>query len=202
MFCPNCGNILPIENQSFCHNCGYNIPEVLYDSEKEVRKRNYESPHGSQHIWKPPTQRYPIKHKKPSRDVRPGPYSKKCLGYSIVSLVIAAIAGFIGFTGFLFGRYGFYPFSYYYPSYSYSPTPMIIMTIIPIFLHFIGLILGIRAKTNSRNAEMIDEMNAPVRIGSVLCVFGIVINAILVVVSITASISLFTSTYFNPLGFY
>ena len=212
MFCPNCGNDLVISGQNFCHNCRFEIPEILNHPEQpgppkqrsELPKQRLEPPQQrpvkyryESRLYSKPEEDldyYYIKRSKRSKTGKPGPYSKKCLGYSIVSCAIAAVTLFLGYGMIIYrGMYSIlsYPSSYYSSNYSVQ-----IISIVIVISRFIGLALGIFAKANSRLAEKHEPINTADKIGSVFSIFGIVLNGIGLVLSIImAFIYFMPSTY-------
>lgn len=163
MFCPNCGEEIIEQDQKFCQNCGSEIPTT-----GEAPQPTIVSPKPT-----PVAQKYSVPKPVPTPTyVRtaptrgsPGPASKKCLAFALVSLAIAI------FTFSSSGGTGYGPFSFYI-------IPGIPRVIIVIIAHIVGLVFGIVSRKNSRDASMTEPINGVEKAGSVFAVFGIVVNSI------------------------
>ncbi|MFX1480314.1 MAG: zinc-ribbon domain-containing protein [Promethearchaeota archaeon] len=184
MFCPNCGEEIIEQDQKFCQNCGSEIPTT-----GEVPQRITVSPKPT-----PVAQKYSVPkpvstptyvRTAPTRG-GPGPASKKCLAFALVSLAIAI------FTFGSAGGSGYGPFSFYIA----GAIPRIIIVIIA---HIVGLVFGIVSRTNSREASMTEPINGVEKAGSVFAIFGIVVNSIgLAIALIFAFVSWIPYYFFNP----
>lgn len=167
MFCQNCGEKLETPNQKFCGSCGsaiYNTPAAPKAPQApqapQLKAERYQAPSAVRSV--------PVYESKPIRVGGPGPHSKKCFAFSIVSLGLAG-AGFIFGGGNIFGS--LIPYSYY-PFYGIG------MMIIAVIFNVTGLIFGILSRTNSSKAGRNEPINGLEKVGSVFAVFGIVINSI------------------------
>lgn len=101
----------------------------------------------------------------------PGFHSKKCLGFALTSLIMGIVTGVIGL--FVILRFG------------------IVGSIILLAIHIIGLKFGNSAKEHSKKAAELELPNPTEKVGSVFSVFGIVINAILLVLAIIFTVIFF-----------
>jgi len=183
MFCPNCGEKLKVPNQRFCPNCGSEIPTISESPQLKTERSQYASTTRSQS-----TTGYTdflVKQRKLVEKGRPGPHSKKCLGFGIASIVLAIFDLIFGFSIFLLSIL-FFDFN-----------RMVIELIIVILIHFVGLVFGILSRINSAKAGKSEQVNAVEQVGSVFGVIGIVINAILVVIAffILPGINIFASFF-------
>jgi len=161
MFCQNCGAKLEMENQRFCQNCGseifseYETPQII--TEIDQNKTTTESI---------PIPQYGTTLKKGGE---PGPYSKRCLGFGIVSLIIGVITFNIGST-------------FITDLFFYFPTGRIFIGLA--IVHVAGIIFGILSRVNSGKAKELEPESTILKAGSVLGIIGLVINSILLVASI------------------
>ena len=165
MFCPNCGEQLDSQNQKFCSSCGselFNTPQAP--------KLKVEENHVS-----PTVRSVPDYESKIIKVGGPGPHSKKCFAFSIVSLGLIGVAYFFGGSN-LFRILT----PYYYYSYSFG----VVGFITTIIVHIAGLVFGILSRTNSSKAGRFEPINALEKVGSVFGVFGIVINSIFIVTTL------------------
>jgi len=166
MFCKNCGEKLETPNQKFCASCGSeisNIPAAPQTPQApQLKVERYQAPSAVRSV--------PVYESKPIRVGGPGPHSKKCFAFSIVSLGLAG-------AGFIFGGGNF--FSLLMP---YSPYPGISIVvfglILGVILNVTGLVFGILSRTNSSKAGRNEPINGLEKVGSVFAVFGIVTNSI------------------------
>ena len=159
MFCSNCGEELYDPNQKFCQGCGYEILAAPNSSGLKPAQSGYEPIDKSRYVA-PKQQRTLLMG-------MPGEYSKKCLGFAVISIVIGIITLAIGYNLYLYS---------YYPYY-YSIARMIILIVI-LLLRIGGLIFGIFSRTNSVKAENLETLNSYERVGSVFAIFGIIVNSI------------------------
>jgi len=167
MFCPNCGEKLESQNQKFCASCGSelsNTPDAAQAPQLKVEEK-----HVSQ-----PVRPVPVYESKTINVGGPGPHSKRCFAFAIVSLGLVGVAYYLG--GSTLFRY-LTPYYYYYTSFS-----GVIGIIILIIIHIAGLVFGILSRTNSSKAGKYEPINGLEKVGSVFGVFGIVINSIFIVV--------------------
>lgn len=166
MFCKNCGEKLESQNQKFCANCGSVISNTLNVTQAPQLK--VEEKHIS-----PTVRSVPAYESKSINVGGPGPHSKKCFAFSIVSL------GLVG-AAYIFG--GSSLFMFLSPFYYYYFTPFVIIGLIPaIIIHIAGLVFGILSRTNCSKARKLEPVNTFEKVGSVFGVFGIVINSIFIV---------------------
>ena len=165
MFCPNCGEKLESTFQKFCASCGSelsNTPDAAQTPQLKVEEK-----HVSQ-----PVRSVPDYESKIIKAGGPGPHSKKCFAFSIVSLGLIGVAYFFG------GSNLFRIFTpYYYYSYSFGVVGFITIIIV----HIAGLVFGILSRTNSSKAGKFEPVNALEKVGSVFAVFGIIMNSIPIV---------------------
>ncbi len=158
MFCQTCGEKLEMENQRFCQNCGsenINIsetPKTTFGLDQEITPTKTI-----------PVPQYPTKFKSGGL---PGPYSKRCLGFGIVALII-------GLISFNFGSS--FISSYYFPYRIFSGLAI---------AHIVGIIFGIVSKVNSSKAKALEPESSILKAGTALGVIGLVINSILLVIAI------------------
>jgi len=165
MFCPNCGEKLESQNQKFCSSCGSelsNTPDAAQAPQLKVEENHVS----------PTVRSVPDYESKIIKAGGPGPHSKKCFAFSIVSLGLIGVAYFFG------GSNLFRIFTpYYYYSYSFGVVGFITIIIV----HIAGLVFGILSRTNSSKAGKFEPINALEKVGSVFGVFGIVLNSIFIV---------------------
>ena len=144
MYCSHCGTNLGTNNLNFCPNCGSQISNTL-EPQKTI-------------ISTAPVQKI-------EKNIgSPAPYSQKCLGYAIASLIMGIATVAIGFVLIIILR--------------------IVGSIILLIIHLVGLNLGLYAKKNCKKAADLESSNPAEKAGSVIVIFGIVINTILLVVDI------------------
>ena len=156
MFCPNCGQELKDPNQKFCQNCGSVIQPTS----------------GAPRSQQAPVFADPATQQKPVKEGRPGSHSKKCLAFSIPSIAMAvamlAIAGLLRLF-YLLGM----------------PLPLFIMgVIIGIIINIVGLTFGVFSRINGKEATKSEPENAVETVGSIFAIFGIIGNAILIIVAL------------------
>jgi len=161
MFCQNCGAKLEMEKQRFCQNCG---SEIFYESETpQIITETDQNKTTTESI---PIPQYATTIKKGGE---PGPYSKRCLGFGIVSLIIGVITFNIGST-------------FVTDLFFYFPTGRIFIGLA--IVHIVGIIFGILSRVNSGKAKGLEPESTILKAGSVLGIIGIIINSILLVASI------------------
>jgi len=185
MFCPNCGEKLKSQDQSFCASCGSEIQSTLPPEAPQVRAEEKQV--------LSPARSVPVYPSKPIKVGGPGPHSKKSFAFALVSLALAGV-------GFAFGARTFMgilmPYSSYYPYYSFG----VLGLIIAVILNITGLVFGILSRTNSSKARISEPINTLEKLGSVFAIFGIVINSIpIVVVSIILIIMLISLIIIVPI---
>ena len=168
MFCQNCGEKLESKNQKFCASCGSAFPHAPDPPQLKVEENQAASTVRSVPVYEP----------KPIKVGGPGPHSQRCFAFAIVSIALA-IAGFI-FGGNSFFR--FFMSSIFYPYYLGGLGGGLVGIIIAIILNIVGLIFGILSRVNSRKAGEIEPINTLEKFGSVVSVFGIIINIIPLVI--------------------
>jgi len=167
MYCPNCGEYLRDPNQRFCHNCGSNL-----SNNSEVFQITSEKDQYTQTTLKPSKQVYtdvPDIQQKPVVKGRVGTHSKKCLGFSITSIGIAAVGLYLGFIIFMFSRIWIF---------NPSITRRIIWWTVIASIHLVGLAFGSSSRTHSKHAKNLEPVNTVEKVGSVLGIVGVIINAI------------------------
>ena len=175
MFCSNCGEKLIVTDQKFCHNCG---TEVLAPS-----KANNNKIVRIQNVSAPKIQYVPIKTQRQLKMGPPGKYSKFCLEFALISIVIGIATLIIG--------YNYYRF-FYYPS--YNIIGRLVVSIMILLVRGGGLILGVFSKINSSKAQILEPYNDVEKAGSIFGIFGIIINAIGLFLSLLGPWSIFGLT--------
>jgi len=184
MFCPNCGEKLETPNQRFCANCGSEIQAVL----------SPELPQAPQVIVEktpapPPVSATPVYDVKPIKSKGSGPYSRKSLTFALIWPIFFIVGFYIGFIFMIFRSF---PYSPYLPR---NPG----LWVIPFILHLVSLIFSIVSKVNASKARRYEDKNGLQTAGSIISVFGIVLNIIfLVIVPVMMVISIATISYYDP----
>jgi hypothetical protein len=163
MLCQNCGAELEMENQRFCQNCGSEILDTHKTSQVTTKMDQDKIKTNSI-----PIPQYSTSIKK---EEQPGSYSKRCLGFGIVSLIIGIITFNIGSTLITT------PFPYIY-------FPMGRIFIGLAIVHIAGIIFGVLSRINSGKAKESEPETTILKAGSGLGIAGLVINSILLVVAI------------------
>ena len=176
MFCSNCGENLIAPDQKFCHNCG---TEVLAPS-----KATNDKTERIQNVTAPKILYAPVKQQRQLKMGRPGKYSKLCLEFAIVSIVIGFVTLIIG--------YNYYRF-FNYPS--YNSIGRLVFVIVILLLRVGGLILAIFSKVNSSKAEIFEPFNDVEKVGSIFGIFGIIINSLGLFLSLLGPWSIFSFPY-------
>jgi len=166
MFCSNCGEKLHSQNQKFCPSCGSELSNIP-DTPQLRAEENQASP---------TVRSVPVYESKTINVGGPGPHSKKCLTFAIVSLAIGGV-------GFAFGSISFMriliPFPFHLDYFI-----RFILLIIAAILNVTGLVFGILSRTNSSKAGKFEPINTLEKVGSVFSVFGIIMNSIPIVLLI------------------
>ena len=173
MFCQNCGERYESQNQRFCTNCGSELSNI-FDAPQTPQLRVEENQASST------VRSIPVYESKSIKVGGPGPNSKMCFAFAIVSIALA-IAGFI-FGGNYFFRFFIYSYllPYYYPG---GLGLGIVGLIIAISLNIGGLIFAILSRVNSSKAGKNEPRNTLEQFGSVVAVFGIIMNIIPLVIT-------------------
>lgn len=168
MFCPNCGEKLESQNQKFCVSCGSDLPYTPDAPQIKAEENQVSSTIRS----------VPVYESKPIKVGGSGPYSKKCFAFALVSIALAIV-------GFSFGGINlirtFLP-AYFFPYYPGGLGGGIVGLIIAIVLNIGGLVFGILSRVNSSKAGKNEPVNTLEKLGSVVAVFGIIMNAIPLVI--------------------
>ncbi|MFW9819649.1 MAG: hypothetical protein ACFFE5_08575 [Candidatus Thorarchaeota archaeon] len=171
MFCSNCGEKLANTEKKFCQNCGAEI--FIYsqskDSKLEKKQNNSE------------LKIYNIQESRLQRG-HPGKFSKLCLWFALVSILIGLVPLIVGIT--LIG--------YMYLIFN---TVRVTITIAFFILLIMGLVLGIFSKIYGSRAEIFEPKNNSERAGSILLVFGIILNITGLLLSFISPFSIFTLQY-------
>ncbi|KKN24759.1 hypothetical protein LCGC14_0891650 [marine sediment metagenome] len=168
MFCPSCGSELTEPNQSFCSKCGseigarLEIPQLRTERPRQVSTNTLQSPPESTSVQ--------IYQQKPMiKEGRPGPYSKKCLVFAIVSIGLA-ISGLVISTGsVIFAMISWFGFAQ-------NSIGFLLRLIIVIVLNIIGLLFAIESRLDSKKAGELEPVNTVEKIGSIFAIIGIIVN--------------------------
>ena len=172
MFCQNCGEKYESQNQRFCTNCGSELSNI-FDVPQTPQVRVEENQASST------VRSIPVYESKSIKVGGPGPNSKMCFVFAIVSIALA-IAGFI-FGGNYFFR--LFLSSYMFPYFPGGLGLGIVGLIIAIVLNIGGLIFAILSRVNSSKAGKNEPTNTLEQFGSVVAVFGIIMNIIPIVIT-------------------
>jgi len=164
MFCPNCGTELVNLNQKFCHVCGYDLSLIFNRPELRTVKAQNAAIAKSQ--LTPTYASVPVIQQKIGEKREVGPYSKKCLAFSIVSCAIALFCVLLGGATFIFIII------------SRSALIVLIGFIIIILANTIGLIFGILSRVENTKAKRSEPSNSVKKVGSVFGIHGIIFNTI------------------------
>ena len=177
MFCPHCGEKLIDKEQRFCQGCGSEI----FTSSKSTDYK----PERIQSVPVPNIVYVPVK---PQTQLQRGPPGK----YSTLCLWLALGSTFIGIVSLIIG-YNYYRFSNFpYNNISVRLTVMIVM----LLLRVGGFVMGIFSKINSSKAQILENHNDSEKAGSMFAVFGIIINAIGLYLSLFGPWSIFNIPYY------
>ena len=164
MYCKNCGQKLEFENQRFCQYCGNIVQKTYRSSQMEIIGDRNDSMPISPPVYQSIGQKSIMKGSASS-------YSKKSLGFGIVSLVILTITFNIGSTAILDPI-----FSYIFP----LRRLFIGLTI----AHVIGIMFGIVSRVFYRKAEEMEPLSTILKVGKILGLIGLIFNAILLIIAI------------------
>ncbi|MFX1567022.1 MAG: hypothetical protein ACFFCV_01495 [Promethearchaeota archaeon] len=163
MYCKNCGQKLEFENQRFCQYCGNKVQRAYGPSQLETTgDRNDSIP------ISPPV--YQIIGQKSKMKGSAGSYSKKSLGFGIVSIVILSITFDIGSTAVLDPIF----------SYIFLLRRVFIGLIIA---HVIGIMFGIASRIFYRKAEEMESLSSILKAGKIIGLIGITFNTILLLIA-------------------
>jgi len=171
MFCPNCGEKLGIESQNYCQNCGSEILEKsqTFQAKSQTLQTKYGLDQERTTSSAIPVTQYPTNVK---REGEPGSYSKICLGFGIVSLVIGVIS-------FNFGSS--FVLNSIYLNYIFVRRVFIGLSVV----HIVGIIFGIVSKVNGGKAKGLEPESSILKAGSTMGVIGIIINSLLISIAFT-----------------
>jgi hypothetical protein len=164
MYCKNCGEKLEIKNQRFCQYCGKKVqPRYNASQIKPIGDLN------DSISVSPPV--YQSIGKKSTVKGRAGSYSKKTLGFGIVSLVILTVTFNIGSTAVL------------------DPILSYIIPLRRVFIgltiaHVVGIIFGIASRLYYGKAEEMEPLSTILKAGNVIGLIGTIFNAILMIIAI------------------
>jgi len=161
MFCPNCGEKLDPKNQKFCPNCGSELSNTA------------QAPQTVENQVSPTIRSVPVYESKTINVGGPGPHSKKCFTFAILSLALGGV-GF-AFGGIFFMRI-LIPFLFHLDYFI-----RIIILIIGVILNITGFVFGILSRINSSKAGKFEPVNTLEKVGSVFGIFGIIMNSLPIV---------------------
>jgi len=161
MFCPNCGEKLDPQNQKFCPNCGSELSSTP------------QAPQAVENQVSPTIRSVPVYESKPINVGGPGPHSKECLTFAILSLALGGV-------GFAFGSIYFLRILIPFP-FQLDYFIRFILLIIGVILNITGFVFGILSRTNSSKAGKFEPVNTLEKVGSVFGIFGIIMNSLPIV---------------------
>lgn len=153
MFCPNCGAKVD-EDQAYCTNCGTKLTPI-----SDIHQ---------------------ISPSMPSKEVAiPTETTSETKTESIKALVIGIISCGLAFIGILLVFNVTYRriatiFIFYVEN-----RPNLVQLLIPLICFIVGVVLGNLARKASNNAKIYEPENFMEKIGKVLGIIGIVINAVI-----------------------
>ncbi|MFX1502369.1 MAG: zinc-ribbon domain-containing protein [Promethearchaeota archaeon] len=174
MFCPECGVELIAPNQKYCHNCGTDTRATSKSSNYKIEQLQNEPVSKMYYV--------PIKPKIELQRSPPGKYSNISFWFALVSIIL-------GFASFYIGSYMGFPYMYYNYA-EYNIGSRIGLYFIILSLRAGGLILGIISRISNSKAIELEPYNDLEKAGSIIGIFGIIVNAIGLVFSAIAPISL------------
>ena len=148
----------------FCHICGINLSNILNRPELRTERSQNKAIAKSQST--PVYTGFPVSKQKLVKKREVGPYSKKCLGFALLSFAIAIFCVFAGGAILLLiiiSRYAFVG---------------LIGFIVSILANSVGLIFGILSRVNKTKAGKAEPSNSHKKVGSVFGILGIIFNSI------------------------
>ncbi|MBY8989629.1 MAG: zinc-ribbon domain-containing protein [Candidatus Lokiarchaeota archaeon] len=158
MYCKKCGSELEIENQRFCQICGTEIRSYHVNSQQSlIRDSNKSSS-------------TPPPHYQDISKRSGGPYAKRCLGFGIISLLVAVISFNIGSSIIWDNLY-----------YSYPRDGVLIGLIIA---RIIGILFGIFNRLSYNRAISVEPESSILKAGNILGILGILFNSVLMLIAI------------------
>jgi len=158
MYCKKCGSELEIENQRFCQICGTEIRSYRVNSQQGLIRDSNKS------LSSPPPHYQDISKRSG------GPYAKRCLGFGIISLIIAVISFNVGSSIIWDNLY-----------YSYPRDGVLIGLIIA---RVIGILFGIINRFSYNRAISVEPESSILKAGNILGILGILFNSILMLIAI------------------
>jgi hypothetical protein len=176
MFCSHCGEKLIDAEQKFCQNCGTEIQVISKSPNDKIERIQDDTP--------PKIIYVPLQQQKQLQRGLPGKYSKLCLGLALISIFIGILSLIIG--------YNYYRFLYLPPFYYVGS---LIVSIAILLSRVGGLVLGVLSRINSAKAENFEPYNDTEKAGSIFAIFGIIINAIGIFLSLFGPWSIFNLPY-------
>lgn len=167
MSCPSCGAQLEISNQHFCQKCGSELPGFSKSSELEQKSS-----------LSPENQKFYQLQQKSVRLSYSRHLSKRCLGFGIVSLILAVITFNMGSSLIM------------EPSVFYFLSRQNVFISISL-AHLVGLMFGIVSRIFSKRAKMSEPSNTAMKAGSTLGSLGLILNIILMIVALSLVLTFF-----------
>ncbi|MBY9017948.1 MAG: zinc ribbon domain-containing protein [Candidatus Lokiarchaeota archaeon] len=185
MFCPNCGEKIESPNQNFCTSCGSEFQSTLTPEVSKAYQPITEKPQVPS-----PVRSVPVYESKSIKVGGPGPHSKRCFAFALIAIAFFIVGLIFGFTIVLRILMPVY-------LYPYLPGGPVLWSV-AFVLHIVGLVFGIISRVNSGNAGRYEPSNALEKVGSVFGVFGIILNALpLVLIPIMITMPIYDPyTYF------
>ncbi|MHA1479265.1 MAG: zinc-ribbon domain-containing protein [Promethearchaeota archaeon] len=173
MFCQNCGERIESQNQGFCSNCGSELSNI-FEAPQAPQIKVDENQASS--IVTP----IPVSKLKSFEVGGPGPNSKMCFAFALISIALAI-------AGLIFGGSSIFRLllgSYLFPIFpgGLGSGSGIIGLIIAIVLNVGGLVFAILSRVNSGKAGKNEPKNTLEQIGSVVYIFGIIMNIVPLVI--------------------
>jgi hypothetical protein len=167
MNCSHCGEKIADMEDKYCQNCG---AEVFVSS-----KSSHHKPEEKESATEPKIYKIQESHLKRGPA---GRFSKLCLGLAIISILLGLIPLIVGIN----------LMRYMYLIFNEVRDYISIALFIPLV---IGLVLGILSKIYGSRAEMFEPKNYVERTGSILLVFGILLNITGLVLSFLSPLAIF-----------